>query len=1243
MSTALRQEEKTVKHRIAASSRCLLLAVFIARGSFANAQFNAAPGSPFTVGLSPRSIIAADFNGDGIPDLAVVNSGANNVTVLVGNGAGGFSAASGSPFPTGTNPVSLVAGDFNGDGTTDLAVANQSSNNVTVLLGSVASPPGTFGGFIAAPGSPFAAGLSPGPLAIGDFTGDGKPDLAVVGSSISILEGNGLGGFSAGTPFAVGTNPGSIAVGDFNKDGVLDLAVTTSGPNVGDNAVIILLGSGSGKFTAGKSYAIIFPFPSAVAVGDFNGDGIPDIVVGHSIQGGNGGSVTELLGDGAGGFSTGPESNVGTRPQFMAVADFNGDGKLDTAVVNSLIQGTVSVLLGDGSGGFGPSAVVASGSPVSLAVDDFNGDGTPDIATSSLTGNNVTVLLNSLPVISAEPASLTFYAAVGQTAPEPVLHVTLNSTAAPSTYTFASDQSWLAGNSSSVAETFDIVAISANPSSLSAGTYSGTLRYLAPNYFGAKTTVTLNVANPSATLAAVPGSPFAVGTNPVAAIAGDFNGDGKPDVAVLNKGSNNVTVLLGNGSGSFNAATGSPFSVGTYPTSMALGDFNRDGKPDLVVSNQDSNNITVLLGNGSGGFRAGPSFNVAAPPSPAQFSLAVGDFNGDGIADIVVSTSMPGGSAGVVVMLGNGFGGFTPATPFAAGAPTALAVGDFNQDGKLDVVFTNFMTNITDPPVTMLLGDGLGGFTSAQTLKVTGSAGVQEAFVAPLIAAGDFNEDGTLDIAVGLNNGVAVLGGNGSGGFSAGAVVAYGIPELKSFSIADFNGDGSLEIAASSSSIDISVSNLTTYVKTGPFPAGAGALLASADFNGDGRQDLAVVDGNGVTVLLGALVSLTSTLTTPSPLTVPYGTAVPLTLTVTGTTVPFDLFYGEAAFSDGATVLGTVGQYSPFSFTASGLAIGSHTLSATFTSSGFFNTRSSSNTVTIKVVPASQTLSFGPPSNVTLGIPPFTLSATATSGLAVSFASGTPAVCTVSGNTVTIVAAGSCSLTASQSGNANYLAAPSVTQSFTVTSAVAPGSTSDNFNEQTLNTSLWKFVNPAGDGSYSLNGTHLLLAVPGGSNHDPAFGGVDNTARVVQPVGNTDFAVQVRFDSIPDTQYQFQGIVVEQDAANFLRFQIGSTGSALVVNASTILGGIETVRRGGPVTVNGTPSSLWLRVRKSGDTWTQAWSQDGSHWQVVGSFKQALTLADIGPFAGNYNDVPSAAPVFTAAVNYFRNIPVPNP
>jgi uncharacterized protein YcsI (UPF0317 family) len=295
----------------------------------ANGGFTAA-GSPVSVGAGPASVAAWNSSG-----LAVANAMGNTVSVLESSANGSaFPAVAGSPFAVGSKPAFVAVADFNGDGVSDLAIANSGDNTVTMLLG-VAT-----GGFAAAAGSPFAVGSKPVSIAVADFNADYVPDLAIVNSgdnTVTVLLGNGTGGFTAAasSPFAVGSAPVSLAVADFNKDGKNDLAIANSG----DNTVTVLLGTGMGGFTeaAGSPFAV-GKAPASIAAVDFNGDNITDLAIANS--GDN--TVTVLLG----GFAAAPYSPlaVGTRPEFVALADFNGDGKPDLAIANSG-DDTVTVLL----------------------------------------------------------------------------------------------------------------------------------------------------------------------------------------------------------------------------------------------------------------------------------------------------------------------------------------------------------------------------------------------------------------------------------------------------------------------------------------------------------------------------------------------------------------------------------------------------------------------------------------------------------------------------------------------------------------------------------------------------------------------------------------------------------------------------------------------------------------------------------------------------------------------------------
>jgi protocatechuate 3,4-dioxygenase beta subunit len=339
-----------------------------------------------------------------------------------------------------------------------------------------------------------------------------------------------------------------------------------------------------------------------------------------------------------------------------------------------------------------------------------------------------------------------------------------------------------------------------------------------------------------------PATSYAVGAQPGSVVVGDFNRDGKADLAVANAGSANVSILLSNGTGSFSAA--GDFAAGANPVSIVAGDFNGDGKPDLATANLAANNVSLLLGDGSGGFSAPNNFAAGASPN----YIAAADFNGDGKPDLLTANS---GAGNVSILLGDGAGGFGAAGNFAVGAnPRALAPGDFNRDGQTDLAVANQGPN----NVTVLLGNGAGGFGGGINYNV----GTQPVSV----AVGDFNGDNKPDIITANSNAnnVSVLLGDGAGGF--GTASSYGVG-LNPYAlvVGDFYGDSKADVAVSNAganSISVLLGDGTgglgaaTNFAVGPEPR----TLAVGDFNGDGKPDLAVPNSgaNTISVLINTSV-----------------------------------------------------------------------------------------------------------------------------------------------------------------------------------------------------------------------------------------------------------------------------------------------------------------------------------------------------------------------------------------------------
>jgi hypothetical protein len=738
-------------------------------------------------GPTPRAVAVGDFNGDGIPDLITANEGSSslivpgNVSVLLGNGDGTFrpgQTLQTRPFP---QPWAVAVGNFDRDSKLDFAVIdNHEQGTLGVFLG---NGDGTF-----EPAGLYrtsALGGTSG-LAAADLRGNGVDDLIVVNpsdgfngfGSVAVFLANGDGSFQPPQEFAAGLRPTSVAVGDFNGDGIPDLVVASS---IRGDFLSVLLGNGDGTFQAprflGGSHQA-----NAVMVGDFTGAGKADLALAEV------GGVEVLLGNGDGTFQPATHYALGQdEAQSVLAADLTGAGKLDLVTADSGLFASagrdVSMFMGNGDGTFqAPRRYLAGVKPFALTVDDFNGDGIPDLAVVNrdFNASNVVVLLGNgdgtFAKVSRVPTTVSTAGAAGG-------DFTGNGIPDDLAQIFDSGVNIVLGNGD--------------------GTFRAGATYLLPQ-------------------------------TPTAIALGDFDGDGNLDLAVTTGrfGDGSVWVFLGNGDGTFRAPVS--YAAGRIPSSLAVGRLRGKQFPlDLVVANNTfPGTVQVLLGNGDGTFAPPVSYAAGFP----AVSVAVGDFDGDGKPDLVVTNDPLASNGTVTVLRGNGDGTFQPGVIFPAGPhPGFVTVADLRGNGILDLVVAQAVNSAsTNHLVSVLLGNGDGTFRAPVSYPVG---------AAPIAAVvGDFDRNGKLDLAVAneLGSTVSVLRGNGDGTFGAPVNYAVG-PEPRFLVAGDFNSDGFLDLVAGDG--DYSLLFNAGDGSPRPRPAGAPHRLSSPSG--------AVVRGVAVAALAG--------------------------------------------------------------------------------------------------------------------------------------------------------------------------------------------------------------------------------------------------------------------------------------------------------------------------------------------------------------------------------------------------------
>jgi hypothetical protein len=581
------------------------------------------PATSFALpGQAGGSLVFGDFNNDGLLDFAENDFSTFQLTVYLALTPTTF--APGVSYTTSDgvyDGCSNTAGDLTGDGFPEIVSANCGDNTITIYVNN-----GT-GGFLNGQGVYYAGGIAPSSsstayvqpyaVSIADVNGDGIADVVSTNyysGDVTVLLGNGDGTVQlANHGYATGGYPNTAPVlADFNGDGVLDLVVTDD-----IYSFAYLQGFGDGSFRAAVNYYA----PTTdngelqaydIATGDFNGDGFPDVVIGNCCSDATAG-ITVFLSNGDGTLAPGVNYGTGGTWEYVAVADFNQDGKLDIATLD-VSSGTIQIYNGAGNGTFtvGPTAATGDIHSKTLIAADFNKDGFPDLAVANSTNQNLGVFLNNtLGNFSAE----TTLSLSG--APDQVLAADVNKDGK-----------------------LDLLGLEAG---------CGCVAVLLGNGDG-----TFGVENDAS-----------IGNIAFQIAVGDLNGDGNPDLVIAiddTVGGEGIQVALGKGDGTFNTpsavypSTLQPnFLYLPTPSYLSLVDLDGNGKLDAVFTNSNYGTVGVMYGVGDGTF-----FDpVEYPTGGGAYGLALADMNGDGAVDVITANDY---TSAATVMLNTSVSGNTLAS-----------------------------------------------------------------------------------------------------------------------------------------------------------------------------------------------------------------------------------------------------------------------------------------------------------------------------------------------------------------------------------------------------------------------------------------------------------------------------------------------------------------------------------------------------------------------------------------------------
>ncbi len=762
----------------------------------------------FSVATSPQNVVAADFDGDGKPDIATSSYATLGVSILRNlSGAGHDQFGNGITLPVGSNSNEVTGADVDSDGRIDLLTFN-TNGSISVFLNN-----STGAGTISfAPKVEISVGSDIRKSAIADFDGDGKMDIALVfngGTNVVVLKNNsngpGVVAFTSGISLAAGIAVRSIGTGDLDGDGKPDIAVSSNSSLLAK----VFRNTSNSDLSFESSVSVSLPVNGgwALKVADIDGDGKSDISIASATS-----SYILVLrnaSSGPGNMLFAPASQIYTGQGLYAIAadDLDGDGKLDLAVGSDFnvvyaLRNTSSI----GAISFSLRTEFGVGqNPRGVFPSDFDGDGKIDLVTANSNGSSVSFLRNS----TISNGQIEFESRFGMS--------------------------------------MDLPAESPRGSSLVDLDLDGRLDVVTANYSD-NFTVFRNAGSAVGVTKFDRGIQFTapVASRPFSVAADDLDNDGRKDVVVGNDNSNDISIYLNMtatpGSIAFSAPVN--FPVGGRPEFVAVADINNDDKPDLITINRGTNNISILKNTGSAPGNLSFDPQITLPVNSEPSSAAVADFDGDGRVDIAVSNFV----GTTVSIFRNATTGpevvqFDPKIDLTANSnPYSVIAGDFDGDGRIDFAVSNRINNTSIISVFRNVSPAVGAIQFAPKLDLVVAVNTQFTPIAISVLAADLQHDGKLDLIANntTNRTLSILRNTerspGNIGFLA-PIETDLTMATSSIASGDLNNDGSVDIvSANYNSNGVGIFANPCRLSRVPF-----------DFDGDYKTDVSIFRPNGAT------------------------------------------------------------------------------------------------------------------------------------------------------------------------------------------------------------------------------------------------------------------------------------------------------------------------------------------------------------------------------------------------------------